>query len=233
MPTVKTDAFVLKSFKYKDTSKIVTLFTKEFGKINALIKGVRNFKSGKCGVLESMNYVSVILYFRDNRNLQFISSAEYKTYYPGILRDFEKIKTAFKIIDLLSKTIPENEKHSKLFELLKDSFEFLNISGNDNAITYIYFQTELMNHLGITPHFFSDDAEFETFFRDIEFTQKKHLHEFLFKLSNSDLPEIQDFEIDSVITMKVSDIYDRYILTNMHGLTNFQSRKILSELNHF
>lgn len=233
MPTVKTEAFVLKSFKYKDTSKIVTLFTREFGKMNALIKGVRKFSSGKCGVLESMNYVNVIIYFKENRDLQFISAAEYKTSYPEIIKDFEKLKTAFKIIDLINKSIPENEKHFSLFDLLKDCFEILNNSGSKSYVTYIYFQTELMKHLGITPYMADEDTIFETFLRNIEFTQKKQLQIFFNKLTNTDLKEIQEFEIDQDVIEKISDIYDRYILSNMHGLTKFDSRKILSELNQF
>ena len=49
MPIVKSEAFVLKSFRYGETSKIVILFTKNFGKINAIVKGARNFRSRVCG----------------------------------------------------------------------------------------------------------------------------------------------------------------------------------------
>ncbi|MEO6696024.1 MAG: DNA repair protein RecO, partial [Ignavibacteria bacterium] len=73
MPIVKTDAFVLKSFRYGDTSKIVTLFTEDFGKISAIVKGARNFKSKLCGVLESMNYINAIIYLKSSRELQLVT----------------------------------------------------------------------------------------------------------------------------------------------------------------
>ncbi|MBI5464877.1 MAG: recombination protein O N-terminal domain-containing protein, partial [Ignavibacteriales bacterium] len=38
---VKTDAVVIKSMKYSDTSKIVALYTKEFGKLSVIAKGAR------------------------------------------------------------------------------------------------------------------------------------------------------------------------------------------------
>ncbi len=53
MSIVKTEAFVLRSFRYGETSKIVTLFTRDFGKMNAIVKGARNYKSKICGTLES------------------------------------------------------------------------------------------------------------------------------------------------------------------------------------
>ncbi len=39
MSIIKTEAFVLKSLKYGETSKIVTLFTKDFGKMNVVVDG--------------------------------------------------------------------------------------------------------------------------------------------------------------------------------------------------
>jgi recombinational DNA repair protein (RecF pathway) len=41
MPPIKTDAFVLKRIDFRETSVILTLFTKELGKIKGVLKGVR------------------------------------------------------------------------------------------------------------------------------------------------------------------------------------------------
>ncbi len=91
MPIVKSEAFVLKNFRYSETSKIVILFTKNFGKINAIVKGARNFKSRLCGTLETMNYIEAVIYFKENRDLQIISAAEYKKSFPNILGNIDKL----------------------------------------------------------------------------------------------------------------------------------------------
>lgn len=228
MPIVKTDAFVLKSFKFRDTSKIVTLFTKELGKLSAIIKGVRKFNSGKCGVLETMNYINAVIYFKENRDLQFISSAEYKTSYPEIIKDLDRIKTTYRILDIVNKTIPENEKHYELFDLMKSCLETLNNSIYNCMLTYIFFQKELLIHLGIRPYNFEDSNEIETFLRNIELNQQKLLKDFLYL---SDLKETKGIEIDPLDALKIADVLDRYILFNLHGVKKFDSRRIISELN--
>lgn len=68
MNIIKSDAFVIKSLKYRDTSKIVTLFSSEFGKFNALVKGARNIKSNFRGSLDSISLVSIILNKKNSGN---------------------------------------------------------------------------------------------------------------------------------------------------------------------
>ncbi len=108
MQIIKTDAFVLKSFKYGETSKIVTLFTKDHGKLNAIVKGVRNYKSRICGTMESMNYISAVIYLKESRDLQLVSNAEYKRSFKGIVNNIDKIEIAYNIIELLNKSVVEN-----------------------------------------------------------------------------------------------------------------------------
>ncbi|MBK8550925.1 MAG: DNA repair protein RecO [Ignavibacteria bacterium] len=115
MSIVKTEAFVLKSFRYGETSKIVTLFTKDFGKMNAIVKGARNFKSKLCGTLESMNHINAVIYLKDNRDLQLISSAEYKKSYSNIIADFDKLEVAYQIIEIMNKSLIEHYSNKLLF----------------------------------------------------------------------------------------------------------------------
>ena len=59
---VSTDAIVLRSMKYGETSKIVTLYSKKFGKIKVIAKGARSAKSKFGASLEPMMHSSVIFY---------------------------------------------------------------------------------------------------------------------------------------------------------------------------
>ncbi len=81
---IKTEAVVLSKLNYGDSSLIVTLFTKEYGKLSAIIKGARNPKSKMGLVIDPLNHLQIILYKKDTRELQIISSAEILTYFPKI-----------------------------------------------------------------------------------------------------------------------------------------------------
>ena len=58
----KTEGIVLKSMEYQEADKIVTIFTKDYGKITAIAKGVRKTKSKFGSSLEILTH-SVFLFY--------------------------------------------------------------------------------------------------------------------------------------------------------------------------
>ena len=97
----KTEAVVLKAVKYRETSKIVTLYTKKFGKINAVAKGAMLTTSKFGASLEPMSYILAVLYKKETREVQFLSQADlikpflslYSDYNKMILRLFQPSQT--------------------------------------------------------------------------------------------------------------------------------------------
>ena len=63
-----TSGIVLKTFSYGDTSKIIRCYTRDFGKISLIAKGVKTSKTLQIGYLEPINCISIDLYY----NLPFI-----------------------------------------------------------------------------------------------------------------------------------------------------------------
>lgn len=67
-----TKGIVLKNIKYGDTSLIVYMFTAYFGLQTYLVKGVRNMKRGKAGLLQPASVLDMIVYHQPNKNFQII-----------------------------------------------------------------------------------------------------------------------------------------------------------------
>lgn len=231
MQIIKTDAFVLKSFKYGETSKIVTLFTKDHGKLNAVVKGVRNYKSRICGTMESMNYISAVIYLKDNRDLQLVTNAEYKKSYPGILNNFDKIEIAFKIIELLNKSLTENYINSRLFELLIQIFSGLEKTNTNYTNFTLYFLIQLSKILGFSPAFTDDYKEHETFFSLNEFYMNRNNFETLYLFYNSNMEDVELIKSEHAILSKLIINYERFISTHTQGFSNFKTNKVFKQLN--
>lgn len=234
MSIVKTDAFILKSFKYGETSKIVTLFTKDFGKMNAIVKGARNYKSKLCGVFETMNYISVVIYLKENRELQLVSNAEYKKSFPNIINDFDKLQTAFRIIEILNRSLAEYEINHSIFDLLMNTYEQLNVA-KENFYNYIlFFQIHLIKYLGLSPDFSNLKNNFnsETFFDNSEFKLNKQQLEVL-KLASQNNLEVKSLNIDKDESSKLSEIYEKYLLMNTTGSKFYKSNRVFKELEQY
>lgn len=133
---VKTEAVVLNKLDYGDTSVIVSLFTKEFGKLSAILKGGRSPKSKVGTTVDPPNLLQVILYNKSTRDLQLISGAEIIEHYPAIKSDLDKLKFAFAIIELVKKLTPEHETNERLFRGLT---RILNLLESSDEMPHILF----------------------------------------------------------------------------------------------
>ncbi|HRI86578.1 MAG TPA: DNA repair protein RecO, partial [Ignavibacteria bacterium] len=134
MSIIKTDALVLKSIKYGDSSKIVSLFSKELGKIKVILKSARNYKSGLSGKFETLNYLTVILYYRKNRDLQNIYKAEFVRTFGNIVKEFSRLRAAYKIIEILNKSLPDLDPNPKLYEIVLNFLSNLDLTESDSEI---------------------------------------------------------------------------------------------------
>jgi DNA repair protein RecO (recombination protein O) len=144
---VKTEAVVLSKINYGDTSNIASFFTKEFGKLSAIVKGGRNPKSKIAMIIDPLNHLELVLYKKDSRDLQFISNADLISHFARIREDFERLKYSYAIIELVKKLTAENEVHHKLFRGIIRILDLINSSNEKPEILFsrffIFFLAEI------------------------------------------------------------------------------------------
>src|SRR5581483_115609 len=116
---VTTEAIVLRARKQGETSKIVTLYTLAYGKLNAIAKGAREMKSKFGGGLEMFARSNIVLYKRDKSDaLNLLSKAETLNSHSGILRSLKKIEVATAIHELLLHAMHDEEANAELYQSL-------------------------------------------------------------------------------------------------------------------
>ncbi len=144
---IKTEALVLSKLNYGDTSSIVALFTKDYGRLSAIIKGSRGPKSKIGSIADPLNHLQVILYKKDTREIQILSSADIISHFSRIKEDLEKLKYSYAILELVKKLIPEHEVNERLFNGLSRIFYLFENSEEHPKILFsrffMFFLTEL------------------------------------------------------------------------------------------
>ena len=133
---LKTEAIVLSKINYGDTSIIVNLFTKEKGRLTAIVKGARSPKSKMGSIVDPLNYLSVIIYNKDTRDVQLISGADIIAHYPRIKEDYDKLQYAYAVIELTKSLIPEHEPNERIFKGIVRILELFNSSNNHSGILF-------------------------------------------------------------------------------------------------
>jgi len=76
MPPLKTDAVVIKTFDFRETSIIATLYTRDFGKINAILKGIRGFPEKFASTLEPFSHNQIVFYKSRTSGLHLVSQCD-------------------------------------------------------------------------------------------------------------------------------------------------------------
>ena len=152
MSPIKTKAIVLKSIKWKDTSKIVTLYRREAGKIGVIAKGARKFKNPYSGVLESINLVEIVLYMSSKRQLQMLGTATLENSYQKIKIDFNKIGYVYGILELISILIPTGSVDVVFFDFVQTLLEEMG-KIEDPRIIFWFFLLKISSYLGFRPEF--------------------------------------------------------------------------------
>ena len=151
MSPIKTSAIVLKSIKWKDTSKIITLYTRETGKISVVAKGVRKLKSSYGGVLESINLIEVIIYYSSKRQVQILGSVSLENSFPQIKKDIERTSYAYAILELISILVPIGSADGIFFDFIKTLLEEME-EIKEPKIIFWFFILKISSYMGFRPN---------------------------------------------------------------------------------
>ena len=126
MALAKSEAVVLKSQKYGETTKILTLYTLAFGKIQVIAKGARSTKGKFWGSLEMLNYVSIVFYRKENRDLQFLSQADIIKPFLRIRNELGRMSLAMIACEWINRGEQGESNNPQLFKLLVETLSGLN-----------------------------------------------------------------------------------------------------------
>ena len=134
--------------EYQEADKIVTIYTKDYGKITAIAKGVRKTKSKFGSSLEILTY-SIFLFYK-GRNIDIVSQTEILESF--FLTSKEVIKFAFaaNCIEVVNRLTEIREINIGLFNLLKEVLHYLKES-NDPKLLTLSFKWQTMSILGYRP----------------------------------------------------------------------------------
>jgi len=127
----KSEAVVLNAIPYGETSKILTIFTRDFGKLAMMAKGARNTKSKFGGALEPFTHLSVIFYERETRDMQYVSDVSIINPYLRIRNSMNRTYAALAMVEICNRLIHGNEENHRLFDVLTQSLE-----GMDAAVKH-------------------------------------------------------------------------------------------------
>jgi DNA repair protein RecO (recombination protein O) len=149
--TLRVEAIVLRHSDWGEADRLLSLFTREEGKLRAIAKGVRRLRSRKAGHLEPFTRVKLML--AHGRDLWIVTQAETVAAYLALREDLERIAHASYAVELLDRFTYEEGANRPLFDLLAITLQRLN-EGQPPFTLLRYYELRLLDLLGFRPELF-------------------------------------------------------------------------------
>ena len=146
---IDVEGIIINSKDYKDSSKILDIFTKEYGIIGVIAKGCKSLKSNLRSVTEKLTYATFTIYFKKDK-LSILSEASIINNFSNIKKDIEKISYASFLVDLTNQVYKQCEDNS-LYDLLISALVKINDNFNPLTITNI-IELKYLEYLGVMPN---------------------------------------------------------------------------------
>lgn len=148
----KTPGIVLSAIRYKETSIIVKIFTRELGLKSYLVNGVRTQgNKSKIALYQPLTLLDLVVYDKDNGGLQRISEAQLFRANQLIPFDFTRTGIALFITEVISKSIYENYQNESLFDFLQGCIIQLDSKGAHLGQFPLVFLIKKASFLGFAP----------------------------------------------------------------------------------
>lgn len=147
----RSEAIVLRRRDLGEADRLLTLFTPEYGKIQAIAKGARKPQSRKAGHIES--FMRSKMLFARGRNLDLVTQAEMVEAYRPLREDLVRVTYASHAVELLDRFTAENDAHPDLYHLLCDALGWL-AETRDLLLTTRYYELRLLGLVGFRPQLF-------------------------------------------------------------------------------
>ncbi len=146
----KTEAIVINSRDWKETSKIVTFYTSSNGKLAAIAKGARRKNNPFRNCLQLFAYLNLVYYEKEGRELQVVSQCAELESFQDLREDLAKTAYASYFIQLVDEMVRGGEGNEELFMLLLAALYWLKEEGSSEMLAR-FFELHLLRVLGYNP----------------------------------------------------------------------------------
>lgn len=139
---------VIQESNYQESSKLVTLITKEYGILRVLAKGAKKLKSDLRNATTKLTYGTFYLYYKEDK-LSTLASADIISRFYKITTDIEKISYATYILELAEQVMKQNQDEV-IFDLLIQTLTKIEEGLNPFLLTNI-LELKYLEFLGVMP----------------------------------------------------------------------------------
>ena len=149
--TYRSEAIVLRRSDFGEADRMLTLYSRELGKIRVLAKGARKPQTRKTGHVELFMRTNFLI--ARGRNIDIITQAELVEAYPALRDDLVRTTYAAYAAELLDKLTAEEDRDLRKYNLLSDALNWI-AQGDNLLLAARFYELRLLSLAGYQPQLF-------------------------------------------------------------------------------
>ncbi|MFQ5964588.1 MAG: DNA repair protein RecO [Candidatus Scalinduaceae bacterium] len=150
MSFCKTPAITLRRINYKDSSQIITFYTRDYGKIQTLAKGLKRSTRGISGGIDLLTYNNIVFVHKERSNLYVLTEWVLQDNFNSLRENLKKYYSASYILELVREFTEENDKSECLFNLFINTLYDI-ASKDDSTVSTLSFEVQMLALVGYLP----------------------------------------------------------------------------------
>jgi DNA repair protein RecO (recombination protein O) len=238
--TEKTKGIVLHTVKYSDSGIIVQIYTRKYGRLSFLVKGLRNRKAGRHAVFFQPLYIlDLVLYYREAREVQSLKEFIPVFYPASIQSDVRKTSIALFLGEVLTSVLREESPNPGLYEYLEDSIKYFDSCPGSYSNFHIAFLSGLSGFLGIAPqrrinpddaHFYLPEGIFTRYQSLPGNYADREISDILALFFSTSYDGSRDIPMNGELRHKVLETIMAYYYLHLPGMRKIRSIEVLKEV---
>jgi len=144
----KCEGIVIRSTDYGESNKVVTIYTREWGKIGVMARGAKKPKSRLSAITQLFTHGYFLV--QKGTGMASLQQGEMVTSMRSIREDIFLTAYASFVVELTDKSTEDSKSNPFLFELLYQTLHYIN-EGYDPDILADIFAIKILNVLGLNP----------------------------------------------------------------------------------
>ena len=233
-----TKAIVLHQIKYRETSLVLHLYTREYGRISGIASNVFGKKSViKANIFQPLYLLDLQIYYKAGKDLHRVKEARLDYLFKSVHIDIKKSTVLLFLAETLYKTLKEEAPNEELFDFISQFIIHLDEDETRNQNLHLWFLLHLIHFLGFSPGY---NPSAEIMFFDIlnaRYTNQVPPHSMYL---NSELTHLwgqllsqninYKMQVPSSLRRKLLDTILVFYKVHIDGFSELKSYPVLKEI---
>ena len=151
MHSVTDEGLVIKRSNFGEADRMITLFTKNYGKVTVIARGVRKLSSKRAGGLELFNLIKAQM-VKGRGEIDTLAEVEIINTFASWRRKLGRITLAYQMCEAVDKLTADHQPHPHVFNILVTALSEISSLGKNWKLNIESWNLDILIDLGFWPH---------------------------------------------------------------------------------